>query len=375
MTAGCATPGGTAGFAARTRAPPESYITFADLTLSSVGVGTYLGDADAKTDLLVKEAVVASVKAGINVIDTAINYRAQKAERSVGAAVSELVSGGVPREGLFICTKNGYVTNDADTGEEFWQYVQRNLVAGGAVKAGDISSQYHCMTVPYLEDQLERSLSNLDLECIDLLYLHNAAEGQLQDRSREEFLKGLRDVFEMYERKRGEGVIRYYGMATWECFRTAPESAVHLQMEDVLRIACDVGGRDHGLRFIQLPYNAYLDQALILKNQRCRGELTTALEAARALGIGVFASVPLMQGRLLAPGVMPEFGSMPPALRALQLVRSTPGILAPLVGHKSREHVLENLRIMEIPPLTDDKFHELVKKLIGKQPGLAGSDR
>ena len=70
-----------------------------------------------------------------------------------------------------------------------------------------------------------------------------------------------------------------------------------------------------------------------------------------------------MQGRLLAPGVMPEFNDLKSSLRALQFIRSSPGVLAPLVGQKSSEHVSENLEIMKIPPISDDDFVELVKKL------------
>ena len=62
----------------------------------------------------------------------------------------------------------------------------------GVIKSGDITSGYHCMTVPYLEDQLARSLKNLNLDCIDLLYIHNAVEGQIKDISKEDFLNKLK---------------------------------------------------------------------------------------------------------------------------------------------------------------------------------------
>ena len=81
------------------------------------------------------------------------------------------------------------------------------------------------------------------------------------------------------------------------------------------------------------------------------------------MGIGVFTSVPFMQGRLLAPGVMPDFNNLKPSIRALQFIRSSPGVLAPLVGQKSPEHVSENLEIMKIPPMNEDEFLTLVKQL------------
>ena len=39
------------------------------------------------------------------------------------------------------------------------------------------------MTPTYLSDQLERSLKNLGVESVDLMYLHNAVEGQIKDVS------------------------------------------------------------------------------------------------------------------------------------------------------------------------------------------------
>jgi aryl-alcohol dehydrogenase-like predicted oxidoreductase len=365
MVSGFATRDGTANFAKRhPNVANNFYKNFAGLTLSSVGIGTYLGNPDDATDTLVKDAIKTSVKSGINVIDTAINYRSQKAERSVGKAIAELVqSGDAKREEVFVSTKNGYVTNDGDVNEDFWVNIQNSLVKPGVIKSGDISSGYHCMTVPYLQDQLERSMKNLGLDCIDLMYLHNAAEGQLQDISKEEFSKKLQDVFEFYESQRKSGAIRYYGMATWECFRVAPDNPQYLSVFDIVKIAKDVGGQENGFRFIQLPYNMYLDQALTAKTQGDSNQYTI-LESAVQLGIGVFASVPLMQAKLLAPNVLPEFGQMSkPSHRAMQFVRSTPGIIAPLVGQKSQAHVQENLDILSTPVLSETEFSDLIKKL------------
>ena len=367
MIDGFATAEGTANFAINSVADPKNFRRFNGLTLSNVGVGTYLGEPNSETDTLVKSAVKQSILAGINVIDTAINYRAQKAERSVGAALAELINDGkFHRNEIFVSTKNGYVTNDADIKEDFWQYVNREYVKSGIISAGDISSGYHCMTVPYLEDQLNRSLKNLSLECIDLIYLHNAVEGQIKDVSREDFMKKLESVFSFYEQKKKEGKIRFYGMATWECYRVPPDDPQYLSLNETITLAKKVGGENHGFRFIQLPFNMYLDQAFMIKNQDSNGEQISILDATTKHNIGVFTSVPLMQGKLLAPGVMPEFDDLKPSIRALQFIRSTPGVLAPLVGHKSEPHVNENLEIMKIPPMGQEQFSELIKKLTSK---------
>ena len=365
MISGHATVQGTARFRSGSAADGANYRTFDGLTLSNVGVGTYLGEPDEATDRMVASAVRESVLAGINVIDTAINYRSQKAERAVGAAVAGLVrEGAATRDQLFLSTKGGYVTDDADIPLDFWGYVQEQYVKRGVVGPDDISSGYHCMSVSFLEDQLRRSLANLGVDCIDLLYLHNVVEGQHQDVPRQELHGQISRIMEWYESQRREGRIRYYGLATWDCFRVKPEDPRHLSLEDALAMAERAGGADHGLRFVQLPFNMYYDQALREPTQMVRGRLVPFLEAASSLGVGVFASVPLMQGRLLSPGVLPEFSEDPPSVRSLQFVRSAPGVLAPLVGHKSPAHVAENLGVMGMEPLSRQQFGDLLRRLL-----------
>jgi predicted aldo/keto reductase-like oxidoreductase len=119
----------------------------------------------------------------------------------------------------------------------------------------------------------------------------------------------------------------------------------------------------HGFRFIQLPFNLYLDQAMMIKNQTVNEQSVSILDASKFFELGVFTSVPFMQGRLLAPGVMPEFNELDPSLRALQFIRSTPGVIAPLIGQKTNEHVKQNLEIMKIPSISEHDYHNLVKKL------------
>ena len=115
MIEGFATSEGTKRFAKNSSAHQENFQKIHDLTLSNIGVGTYLGEQDPETDLNQKNAIKKSILSGVNVIDTAINYRAQKSERTVGNAVLELINENrITREEIFISTKNGYVTNDGD---------------------------------------------------------------------------------------------------------------------------------------------------------------------------------------------------------------------------------------------------------------------
>ena len=339
----------------------EHFRSYNELTLSSLGMGTYLGETDRETDILVSQAVEESVKSGaINVIDTAINYRFQKAERSVGNALRKMVEeNSVKRSEIFLATKNGYLTPDGDLKMDFWKYVHENLVKTNIIKPNEISSGMHCMSANYLKDQLQRSLRNLGVECVDLMYLHNAAEAQLNDISMEEFFEKLRSVFTFYEDMRKEGKIRYYGLATWSCFRLPADDPEYLSLSEVVSVAKEVDD-DHGFKFIQLPFNLGMKEAFMLRNQNVDGEMLSTLEAAKKLGLGVFTSVPLLQGKLLNPRALPNIeGIDKPALKCLQIARSAP-VICPLVGQKDSSHVKENVQIAKLPFIEYERLASLI---------------
>src|SRR5579864_7220965 len=98
MQPGHASPSGTAHFRARFPAlalaghfrQPASAQYLSDLWLSSIGIGTYLGEPDAATDQRYTEAVAEAIGQGIDVLDSAINYRFQRSERSIGAALRKV---------------------------------------------------------------------------------------------------------------------------------------------------------------------------------------------------------------------------------------------------------------------------------------------
>jgi aryl-alcohol dehydrogenase-like predicted oxidoreductase len=348
---GFATPEGTGEFAknAVTHGNPAGHFrTFDGLRLSSIGMGTYLGDLTTQDDAAVENAVYSSVKSGaVNVVDTAINYRAMKSEKSIGRALARLASEGVTRDQVFISTKNGYITNDGDfPAIDVMEYMHRMYVSTDVISADDISSGYNVMNPNYLAKCIDKSLANMHLSTIDLVYIHNAFESWHEDVSRERFMEMLAKTFELYEKYRQAGKLRYYGMATWTCFRVMPESREYLSLEEAVKAAEGVGGKDHGFRFIQLPYNLAYSEALLLRNQSVGSERNlTILEVAAKLGIGVFTSIPLFQGRLLRAQVPDYAGLTDRVAKLLQIIRSSPSIVAPLIGQKKPEHVEENLKV------------------------------
>jgi aryl-alcohol dehydrogenase-like predicted oxidoreductase len=371
---GHATPEGTRQYAEHAISqgrPAAHFKTFDGLHLSSIGMGTYLGQPTQEDDLAVENAVYQSVKSGaVNVIDTAINYRAMKSEKSIGKALLRLAKdGAVSRDQVFVSTKNGYVTNDGDyPNVDVMEYVYRMYIQPEVIAADDISSGYNVMNPNYLAKCIDRSLMNMHLSTIDLVYIHNAFESWNQDVGRQQFMEMLAKAFEVYEKYRAQDKIRYYGMATWTCFRVPPDSPEYLSLEQAIKAAESVGGKNHGFRFIQLPYNLAYSEALLLRSQSAGSEKNlTILEAAARLNVGVFTSIPLFQGRLLGAQI-PDYGGISdPVAKLVQIVRSSPSVIAPLIGQKKAEHVEENLKVADVPPLSAEEFKQAVKVLTSQQ--------
>jgi aryl-alcohol dehydrogenase-like predicted oxidoreductase len=370
---GHATPEGTKNYvknAVKNRGKPADHFrVFDNLYLSSIGMGTYLGKPNKEDDQSMENAVYESIKSGgVNVVDTAINYRAMRSEKSVGRALLRLISDGiVTRDQVFVSTKNGYITNDGDYPEiDVMEYVQTMFITNGIMHADDISSGYNVLNPNYLKRCIDKSLANLHLATLDLVYVHNPFESWYEDVSREDFFQMLSKVFEAYEEYRILNKIRYYGMATWTCFRVPPDSKEYLSLEDITKTAERVGGLGkHGFRFIQLPYNLAYSEALLLKNQSVGTEKNlTILEAADRLKIGVFTSIPLFQGRLLRTKI-PDYGGLTDQVsKLLQIVRSSPSVIAPLVGQKEPSHVEQNLKISSVSPMGSKEYKEAVEILL-----------
>ena len=365
MSTNCATFDGTARYIDRFagRAANGHFREAQGLILSSIGIGTYLGDPDEATDTNYTNAVVRAVQLGINVIDSAANYRFQRSERSIGQALKILASDhGIRRDELVICTKGGYLPFDGAPPRDVREYVNQTFVKPGIASFEDIVGGSHCMTPAYLQNQLDQSLRNMDLECVDVYYIHNP-ESQLGHVSEPEFYERLRLAFERLEENRKQGKLAYYGVATWNGFRVAPDSDGHHSLVRMVEIATELAGDEHGFRFIQLPYNLAMPEALTLANEKIGAEPIAVLETAAGLDVTVIVSASMLQGRVakgLPDTVRQPLGSLPTdAQTALQFVRSSPGVTTALVGMSNVAHVEENLSLREVQPVGPDDFARL----------------
>jgi predicted aldo/keto reductase-like oxidoreductase len=108
-----------------------------------------------------------------------------------------------------------------------------------------------------------------------------------------------------------------------------------------------------------------MTEALTRANQPLGETRAPVVGAASKLGITLVASAAMLQGQLsrnLPPFVTNALGMKSDAERALQFVRSTPGITTALVGMSRVEHVRANLSIVGVEPASQEQFSRLFQR-------------
>ncbi len=361
-----ATPDGTRRFRDRHAGRiPASHFRRAldDLTVASLGIGTYLGGPDDATDAAYDAALRSAFRLGTNVVDAAINYRAQRSERVVGRALAAAIAAAeVARDEIVVCTKGGYLPFDGAYPADPSRFFYETYVKPGLLAPADIAGGGHSLAPAFLAQQIERSLANLGVETIDVYYLHNP-ESQLASVPRGDVMARIGRAFTALEEAVGAGRIASYGVATWNGFRVAPQAREFLALADLVALAERTIGRDHHFRVVQLPCNLGMTEAVTARHQPVGAERGSLVEAADHYGLTVVASASLLQGKLV--GGLPDLltrvftGCRTDPQRALQFVRSTPGVTTALAGMRTPAHVEENLALAAVAPASDDAYVQL----------------
>ncbi|MBN1202098.1 MAG: aldo/keto reductase [Anaerolineae bacterium] len=359
---GRATPDATRAYADRLgdRCVPEHFRqTTTGLSVSSIGLGTYLGEPDDATDAAYRAAVGRALALGCNHLDTAVNYRCQRSERAVGQALRAAVErGNVRREEVVIATKGGFVPFDGTPPADPRKWIYETYIASGLAHPNDFAANYqHCLAPDFLDAMIARSRRNLGVDTIDIYYLHNP-ETQRISNTRETFRARMLDAFETLEDAVTRGEIAAYGTATWTAYRCPPDAPDYVSLTELVGLAFQVAGDANHFRYVQMPYNLVMTEAFALTNQQVGEEFLSATGAAETLGLAVITSAALKQGVLAAPfmaDLAPYFPqAQTDAQRAIQFARSTPGVTCALVGTNRVEHVEENLALAGIRPVDAD---------------------
>lgn len=321
--------------------------------VSSIGIGTAMGDLSRQVDDQYIEALVHGASRGLNVFDTAVNYRHMRSERCVGEAIRRLSRCGIPREALLVSTKGGYITHDAAGARAWDEFVRQEYLEQGLISRDEMARS-HSIDPAFIRAQVLQSLDNLGLETVDVYYLHNP-EDALAGLRPKEVERRLTASFAVLEEAVADGRIGCYGIATWDALRLPPQAPRHLSLAAAMRCARSAAGsQDHHFRMVQLPFNVRHHEAASSRTQKVGRSTMTALGAAQALGLYAMTSAGALQGASIPAGTQAALQEAAPGhaltTAALHVARSTPGVGTALAGMRRIQSVEEALAIARLEP-------------------------
>jgi uncharacterized protein YyaL (SSP411 family)/aryl-alcohol dehydrogenase-like predicted oxidoreductase len=326
---GSATPEGTGALAARFASVhgPAAYVKLGTtgLTVSRFGFGTYRVDDRVDEH---RQALVLSLSAGMNLVDTSTNYADGHSERLVGEVLAELdASGGVPRGAVVVVSKIGYAQ-----GTNLDAAIQREKSGKPFPEMVHYADGLrHCIHPEWIEDQLDRSLERLGVETLDVCLLHNpeyflsdAAKRRVPlEDARREFYRRVTEAFRRFEKEVENGRLRFYGVSSNSVVEPA-DSPEATSVEGFLEAARAAGGSHHHFRVLELPMNL-LEPGAALERNTGENRSATALAHAEANGLAVLVNRPLNaiidERRLVRLADPPELGETPPLSEQLERVR------------------------------------------------------
>jgi len=345
----------------------DFYIQHNDLIFSKLGLGTFNKEPYKEENYVFHyiEAVKEAIKNGINLIDTASNYRYGQSEKEIGIALKELGET-IKREELIICSKGGFIQLDYPFPENPYSWIDDNIIKQGLATKEDIELDQHCMTPDFLEFSCKKSLENVGIDAFDIYYLHNP-EMQILKLGKKEFYKQIEKIFKRFEKLADEGLFKYYGIAVWNGFIS--ESDEKISLEKLVEIAKKVGGENHRFKYVQTPFNMAKTTVFTHPTQEVDGEACTLIQAAHRLNIGVISSSSLLQMNLFKKSFSPETGVVlddtmtlkSDIQLALQFVRSTPGIVSSLFGSKVPVNIKSNCEISKVKAVPKAKYDLLYR--------------
>ncbi|WP_410506420.1 aldo/keto reductase [Haloimpatiens sp. FM7315] len=216
----------------------------------------------------------------------------------------------IKRDEVVIATKGGYLPVDyrnilvdenyrEKISDDLEKYFREDICKSLNFKNTEIDNilkRKNTINNKIIEFLFNESRINLDMDTIDIYYLHNP-EVSKAGMSEEEFYNKLGVTFSFLEDKVKEGKLKYYGISTYSGFIAKETEAKYLSLEKIYKIAEKVGGDKNHFKYIQLPFNKGMDDAGRIKNQRIKGTLKTPIDAAFDLGLSVITNVSLGQGQ------------------------------------------------------------------------------
>jgi aryl-alcohol dehydrogenase-like predicted oxidoreductase len=221
------------------------------------------------------------------------------------------------------------------------------------------------MSPQFLRWSVEKSLENLKIDTLDILYLHNP-ETQLGYVDRSVVLERIKEAFGLFESLVEEGKIRAYGIASWNAFLYEEQHTEYLSLSEIIALAREVGGETHHFKYIQSPFNLGKPHAYNYRNQKGPdGKYYTLMQAVHGYGLNLFASSSLLQMNLFKGKFNQNIREIlntekvTDIATALQFSRSG-NVLSALFGSINPQHIKENAMLGYINAAKSEQIESLL---------------
>ena len=305
------------------------YITFGktDLRPSKIGGGcSQIASLSTRhSPVEVRTTLIEAFDRGINFFDTADVYGQGDSERLLGKLFRN------KRDKVIFCSKAGLTISLSQT---FIRWVKpfahpilrRWKTAGTQMMVARQQSEGQCFNSNYVRNQIESSLRRLKTDYLDLFLLHSPPKIVSSDEN----------VFEMLEKLKRQGMIRFYGISC----NTAEDAMAFMAREDV---AC-----------LQVPANIMQSEVLNL-----------VLPAAQEKGLAIISREPFGGGAIFSNALFNKFCEARLNRAASRVVlqyllqRNGTGII--LIGMTCRKNLYDNLNAFEAAPLSAEEIQILEK--------------
>ncbi len=340
-----------------------------ELFFPSLGIGTYKPEPYKEDNYIINfaEAIKTALRNGINHIDTAINYRYQISEREVAEALNELMANDeIKREEVIIASKGGFIPLDFPFPDNPYGWIQENMIDAGLAEKEEIIIDQHCMSPKFLRWSFETSLKNLEVDALDIYYLHNP-ETQLGYVDPEIVYQRIGEAFKLFEELRSEGKLGAYGIASWNGFLYEEGHTEYLSLRKIVDIARRVGGENHGFKYLQSPFNLAKPHAYGYANQQCEdGMYYPLMHACARYDITCMGSSPLLQSNLFKRPFASKVShlmnteELTDVASALQFARSA-GAITAIFGAVDPSHVADNSLLAYVPGASIEAVNTLLR--------------
>lgn len=306
---------------------------------SKLGLGTFIGDFSDEDSTLFRQSITYALLNGVNFIDTCINYRGMRSERDIGIVITKLIEEGtLKRNEFIISTKSGIIPGDGEIMLRPINYMNEKLIDTGILSKKDVYTEetlWLTMNPKYFEYALELSRKHLNLETIDIYYMHEL-ELSMMHYGEKEFYRRLKDIIIAYENMVDTGKIREYGMATWDAFQLEETHPQYISLEKVMKVVESVTPKHH-FRHLMIPINIENRACVEFKSQNYKYNKLSIIECAKKYNIDVHVSGPLGQGKAKDYKTVEEY---------LSYLVNTSECYSYFVGTKRIEHLKNNIEIM-----------------------------